>query len=211
MSGKTFYVYELIDPRNLLPFYIGKGTGKRMYQHVAMAKSNQRMNPKLKLRIMELDGNVLYNKIIETTSEFEAFRKEAELIEHYELENLCNVCKAGPNWSDMDCGKLRKSLSNHRKLLWQNQEYRAKIEAVLRANNESISDDERLKRSRRFKRMWKDGILHWCDCTGKHHTNESKNKISQARKAQGNFRTGCRLSESTRQKISESLRKRKDL
>jgi NUMOD3 motif len=29
-----FYVYQYIDPRNLLPFYIGKGKGDRKYDHL---------------------------------------------------------------------------------------------------------------------------------------------------------------------------------
>jgi hypothetical protein len=29
------YVYVLIDPRDELPFYIGKGEGNRVYDHVA--------------------------------------------------------------------------------------------------------------------------------------------------------------------------------
>jgi hypothetical protein len=29
-----FYVYELRDPANNLPFYVGKGTRVRMTQHV---------------------------------------------------------------------------------------------------------------------------------------------------------------------------------
>lgn len=29
-----YYVYEYVDPRNLLPFYIGKGKGQRMFCHL---------------------------------------------------------------------------------------------------------------------------------------------------------------------------------
>jgi len=29
-----FYVYLYIDPRNQKPFYVGKGSGNRMYEHL---------------------------------------------------------------------------------------------------------------------------------------------------------------------------------
>ena len=35
-----YYVYGLIDPRNNKLFYIGKGTGNRVFQHVAESDKN---------------------------------------------------------------------------------------------------------------------------------------------------------------------------
>ena len=37
----TYYVYQLVDPRNGLPFYVGKGTGDRAYQHTKFKDGNQ--------------------------------------------------------------------------------------------------------------------------------------------------------------------------
>jgi hypothetical protein len=39
-----YYVYELIDPRNNLPFYTGKGKEERMYLHVKKVKNNSMHN-----------------------------------------------------------------------------------------------------------------------------------------------------------------------
>ncbi len=37
-----FYVYLLIDPRSRKPFYVGKGTGNRCFQHLVVARTSKR-------------------------------------------------------------------------------------------------------------------------------------------------------------------------
>ena len=74
------YVYALIDPRNNLPFYIGKGVNRRCYFHVWEAKNTSNKSPKLnKIRkiqrlglsvgIKKLDENITDEK----AKEFECF------------------------------------------------------------------------------------------------------------------------------------------
>ena len=33
-----YYVYRLVDPRNMQTFYVGKGSGDRVFQHAKEAK-----------------------------------------------------------------------------------------------------------------------------------------------------------------------------
>jgi len=93
---KSYYVYELIDPRDNKIFYVGKGHGKRMYIHYKLAlksrKSNlnQKLYEKLKELIKE-NYKPIYKKIFETYNEKEAYRIEKSKIKKIGLRNLCNI------------------------------------------------------------------------------------------------------------------------
>ena len=52
-----FYVYALRDPRNHEVFYIGKGKGERILQHVAEAKKDQKSEKAKLKRINEIESN----------------------------------------------------------------------------------------------------------------------------------------------------------
>lgn len=98
---KLFYTYELIDSRNNTVFYIGKGTGNRMYQHYYLIIVNNKpyTNTKLQNKIKSIyknSGIIIYNKII-AISEQDAFNKEIELIKLHRENNidLCNLTNGG--------------------------------------------------------------------------------------------------------------------
>lgn len=44
-----YYVYALVDPRTEKIFYVGKGTGNRVFQHIAEAEATTTDNPKEKI------------------------------------------------------------------------------------------------------------------------------------------------------------------
>jgi hypothetical protein len=80
---KQFYAYLLIDPRNNLPFYVGKGQGIRMYQHTRPSefKINPHKARKIK-HIHEAGLQVQYQKFM-CESEQAAFDLEKQLIQQY--------------------------------------------------------------------------------------------------------------------------------
>ena len=75
-----YYVYIL--SYNEIPFYVGKGSGSRMYSHVQTAKRNKSKHPVLsKIRkILANNENVEYSKIFFTDNAVEAYSKEIETI-----------------------------------------------------------------------------------------------------------------------------------
>ncbi|MCK9369704.1 hypothetical protein M0R04_07330 [Candidatus Dojkabacteria bacterium] len=103
---KQFYAYKLIDSLTGLPFYIGKGTGDRMYNHeqyhTKVYKTATHNNTLLKNKIKKLlrnSGTVRYQKF-NCKSEEQAFLIEKALIHKYGRRNiktgiLCNMTDGG--------------------------------------------------------------------------------------------------------------------
>ena len=81
MSGDTsYYVYALKDPREspAMPFYVGKGTGTRSHDHLIKPDESRKG---LRIREIEAAGlKVLVSRLVDSLSEPQAIKLEAELI-----------------------------------------------------------------------------------------------------------------------------------
>jgi hypothetical protein len=96
-----YYVYALIDPRTNVPFYLGKGSHDRMYQHqrdmerlmrkgtagamMALSCKHKRIRD-----IIRAGYEVKYEILYRTDEEGDAYRAERQAISDYGLENLTN-------------------------------------------------------------------------------------------------------------------------
>lgn len=95
VASPRFYVYVLARPDGS-PFYVGKGTGDRVFHHDSEARRGCRCHKCNVIRkIWKQGGQVLRYIVFETDDEQEAFAYECELIALYKRETLTNQTDGG--------------------------------------------------------------------------------------------------------------------
>ncbi len=182
---KKYYVYSLVDDNgNVL--YIGKGSGKRMFKHITIAKGNSKnrqCNPKLYNKIMSIlnkGGYVIPNIIFESINEIECLNQEIEIIKNIGKENLCNLTDGGEGTSGYHLSEITKErISQSKKGTKRefSEEHKKNLSNALAGDNNA--------------KYWK----------GKELSEETKLKMSIAKK-------GKTFSEEHKKKISEALKNR---
>lgn len=203
-----FYVYELRD-ENGVPFYVGKGSGKRIQQHRQIAKSGRKDHRYCKIRLIWERGADFFEVIVfETDDEEKAFEEEVRLIALYGRDNLTNKTDGGDGPSNPS-PEVREKIAAGRRGYKASGETRA-LQRALKLGK-SVSEETRKKISQSTTGMKKP----WASIP---RTDEYKQKMSlrmTGRKMPDGFgekiskaKMGHKVSDETRRKISETKRRK---
>jgi hypothetical protein len=206
----TFYTYVLIDPRNNGPFYVGKGTKKRMYEHSRF--SHNRYVREVIDSIGESGLKVIHEKWFESDDSDLCLLMEISIISFIGRENLCNLTRGGQNpifGENHPCKDpiVRARISAAVKRT-RTEEFRARISAANTGKRRSPEVIEKLRKLKRGHYHPSESMLilqsfeneggfipatndlrH--QMTGQYNPSsraEAKLKISQAMKGNSNFR-----------------------
>lgn len=143
-----YFVYILCRPNNKA-FYVGKGKGRRVFDHETEAKNGHKCHKCNVIRKIWKNGGEVRRYVVFTTDdEQEAYQYERELIEQFGRKNLCNQTDGGEGMYGVS-DEYRAHISEKVKGLWQSPEFRTKMEQRHDAAHRAAASEKR-------KELWKD-------------------------------------------------------
>ena len=219
VGANKYYVYIYLDSDNI-PFYVGKGNGKRYYVsgHLHKNHSNDFLKNKIrKVGVANIKIYFLHKNLAETR----AFQQERYWIKYYGrrdlgLGPLCNLTDGGDGPSGIIFSEEHKQrISEARKgqVPWNKGvlcpvEQKQKIGDANRGNQYSKG----IIRSAEFKKkMSKTKKGTPSSFKGKKHSKESRGKISEALRGKLSPMKGRKMSDRAKHKISRALKGRNGL
>lgn len=93
MTKNIYYVYQLVDPRSMKPFYIGEGKNKRAWLHQQFKDGCNNPHKDRVIRKIQAQGQQPIVKLLyENLSKEDAIKIQDKLIAEIGLDNLTNIC-----------------------------------------------------------------------------------------------------------------------
>lgn len=200
-SRRMFYVYELQDEAGI-PFYVGKGKGKRMHQHLVRARRGIVSHTCHKIRQMEAQGQTPRAvKVFETPCEKTALDEERRRIALHGRENLTNKTDGGDGVSNPP-PEVREKIAASRRGVKASPETLKRLRESHLGNRHTEETRAKIAETQRgTQKPWakKSGKNLGEGFKGMKWSAEHRAKFTAARK-------GHKVSQETRDKISKSKR-----
>ena len=182
-----FYTYQLETADGEI-FYIGKGSGNRMYKHIQIARGdsqNRKRNLKLYNKISSEIANggfIISNVVFRSDDEKECHEKEIKLISEIGKSKLCNLTDGGEGTSGY-------TLS---------EEHKRKISSARKGIKRIFTEEHK----RNISKAAKGRVSYW---KGKKLPEETKRKMSISAKG----KHSGPISDTHRQAIIDGIRRKK--
>jgi hypothetical protein len=153
-SLPQFYVYVLARPSGV-PFYVGKGKGKRVGAHKYEARSACRCHKcNIIRKIWREGGEVQYRIVFTTDDEQEAYQEEVRQITLYGRGNLCNRTDGGDGASGPPNPEAVKRRNAAIRKAYTDPLKRARLISATKAARSTRAS--RAKTAERSREMWAD-------------------------------------------------------
>lgn len=211
-----FYVYGLIDSSTDTCFYVGKGSGNRMYAHEKRARNNRSpFNPHLDRKIrklLEQGTEIACVKFYETDDEEEAFDLEERKIREIGIDTLCNLWHGGKG-GRMPSAEVRLKISIGRRGIVPSDDTRRKLSLAHAGKKQSA--ETTAKRSKALKNKPQTEKQKAANATrgnkGRKLSAEHRQKLREAKLANPvRYWSGKTHTEDTKNKIRDSLQQTRE-
>jgi len=192
------YVYTLVDPRNNLPFYVGKGVGRRCFFHSWEARNTKNISRKLnKIRQLHNHGvEAVIRKVEENVTDEQAKDLECLLIEEMrdlgiKLTNMTDggdgtvgykqspetIAKTRHDWTDEQKQKISESLKGERNPNYGKPCDEARRQAIIKGTTGvKKSTTENMKKPKRKEQCPHCGIMASGGNLARWHMDNCKSK-----------------------------------
>jgi DNA-binding XRE family transcriptional regulator len=202
---KRYYVYGLYDPKKKLPFYIGKGTGKRKTAHFRKHEKGYNNHKDNKIQKIEEQGRTPYSKVIyDKLTEAKAYDREWALIHILKNHPKCNLTNINTSWGSSPPKLKGKENPNYGKQFIDNSGKNNPMYGVTGKDHPRYGKTHSEETKKKISETQRGNSL----------SEETKEKVSKALKENHPLRGvtgedhplhGTTISEEQKQEISESL------
>ena len=190
MQDNNYYIYELIDPRSGLVFYVGKGKKRdklgrvyrRIKDHLSLQDRSNKFKASIIKKVQGLGLKIRFNIIKDNITEQEAFLTEVELIKKYgkRIDGtgiLVNLTDGGEGTSGKIVSKITKNI-----LSFKAKERYKKYGSLTKGYKHSQETRQLMSEIQKELVKTRPNPMK-----GKHHTEETKKKLSEKQKGHSNM------------------------